>query len=80
MKLPVLTSNGKDLSVLKREVKSLGLAVRGAGGEHSDAGTDGLVDISPIARLGISEMQIMRCLYDGAAKLWEMEEARARAA
>jgi len=75
MKLPVLTGNGSDLSQLKREATALGLAVRGAGGEHSDAGTDGLVDISPSARLGVTEMEIMRRLYDGAAALWAMESS-----
>ncbi len=75
MKLPKLTSGGRDLTRLKQEAKKLGLAVRGAGGEHSDAGADGLVDISPSARLGVTEMQIMRRLYDGAARLFAMEAA-----
>jgi len=75
MRLPRLTSNGRDLTHLKRQAKALGLAVRGAGGEHSDAGEDGLVDISPSARLGVTEMEIMRRLYDGAAALWAMEAA-----
>lgn len=73
MKLPNLTANGSDLSQLKEEAKALGLAVRGAGGEHSDAGNDGLVDISPSARLGVSEVQIMQRLYDGATALWKLE-------
>lgn len=75
MQLPRFTSNGRDLAQLKRQAKALGLAVRGAGGEHSDAGEDGLVDISPSARLGVTEMEIMRRLYDGAAALWAMETA-----
>jgi creatine kinase len=73
MKLPGLTSNGSDLTRLKQEAQNLGLAIRGAGGEHSGAGTDGLVDISPTARLGVTEMQIMQRLYEGAAALWAME-------
>jgi creatine kinase len=73
MRLPGLTENGRDLAGLKRQAKALGLAVRGAGGEHSDAGEGGLVDISPSARLGVTEMEIMRCLHDGAAALWAME-------
>lgn len=75
MKLPKATKGGSDLSALTDAAKTLGLAVRGAGGEHSDAGTDGLVDISPSARLGVSEMQIMRRLFDGAAALWALEKA-----
>lgn len=75
MKLPRLTRGGRDLSRVTTEAKKLGLAVRGAGGEHSDAGADGLVDVSPSARLGVSEMQIMQRLYDGAAALWALETA-----
>jgi creatine kinase len=75
MRLPGLSSNGRDLTRLKRQAKALGLAVRGAGGEHSDAGEGGLVDISPSARLGVTEKEIMRRLYDGAATLWAMETA-----
>lgn len=75
MRLPVLTENGTDLTRVKSEAKALGLAVRGAGGEHSAAGEGGLVDISPSARLGVTEREIMRRLYDGAAALWTMETA-----
>ncbi len=73
MKLPKLTGNGSDLTRLKQEASHLGVAVRGAGGEHSDAGEDGLVDISPSARLGVTEMQIMQKLYEAAAALWKLE-------
>ena len=73
MRLPRLTSNGRDLARLKRQANTLGLAVRGVGGEHSDAGEDGLVDISPRARLGVTETDIMRRLYYGASALWSME-------
>jgi len=73
MKLPKVTANGSDLTRLQEAAKTLGLAVRGAGGEHSGAGSDGLVDISPSARLGVSEMEIMQRLYDGAAALWALE-------
>lgn len=75
MKLPNLTQSGKDLSVVTAKAKELGLAVRGAGGEHSDAGSDGLVDVSPSARLGVTEKQIMRRLFEGAATLWALEQA-----
>ncbi len=75
MRLPGLSSNGRDLTRLKHQAKALGLAVRGAGGEHTDTGEGGLVDISPSARLGVTEKEIMRRLYDGAAALWAMETA-----
>lgn len=75
MKLPRATKSGTDIGAVTAHAKTLGLAIRGAGGEHSDAGNDGLVDISPNARLGVSEMEIMHRLYDGAAALWKLETA-----
>ena len=75
MKLPRLTQDATDLSRVTAEAKKLGLAVRGQGGEHSGAGPGGLVDISPSARLGVTEMEIMQRLYNGAAALWEMEQS-----
>lgn len=73
MKLPNLTAGGTDLTRVTMEALKLGLAVRGAGGEHSAAGSDGLVDVSPSARLGVTEVQIMQRLFDGAAALWALE-------
>jgi len=75
MFLPNITNNGTNLTQLKDEAKKLGLAVRGAGGEHSDAGSDGLVDISPNARLGVSEKEIMLRLYNGVKDLWKIEKS-----
>ena len=75
MKLPRLTKNGADLAAVKKAAAALQLSVRGAGGEHSDAGSGGLVDISPSARLGISEAEIMDRLYSGAAALYELDAA-----
>ena len=51
--LPKLTKNGKDVSQAKAKAKEFGLSVRGAGGEHTEAGEGGIVDISPSARLMI---------------------------
>ncbi len=73
--LPNLTQGGKDLGPVQEAASGLGLAVRGVGGEHSDAGEGGVVDISPRARLGITESGVMQCLYDGAAALWTLENA-----
>jgi len=73
--LPKLTQNGTDLSSLKAISRGLKLSVRGVGGEHTAAGAGGVVDISPSARLMVTEAQIARCLYDGAAALLEMERA-----
>ncbi len=76
MKLPKLTKNGTDLGLLKSEAKRFGLAVRGVLGEHSDADASGTVDISPSARLGVSEKQIMENLYQGAKSLWLLEKSQ----
>jgi creatine kinase len=73
--LPGLTEGGSNLEPAKKAALDFGLSVRGAGGEHSDAGQGGLVDISPSARLGVTETEIMQCLYKGAAALWSLEKA-----
>ena len=72
--LPKLTNGGSDMERVKRAAGEFSLAVRGAGGEHSDAGGDGLVDISPSARLGVTEAQIMQSLFNGTAALWALEK------
>ena len=69
--LPSLMTPGID--TLKAQCSELGLSVRGAGGEHTAAGAGGIVDISPSARLMISEAEIARRLYCGAQLLWEKE-------
>lgn len=73
IKLPNLCAAG--LPTLKRKAKALKLSVRGAGGEHSDPGKGGLVDISPKARLGVAEVNIMQKLFDGIDALWQAEKA-----
>jgi len=75
IKLPNLCTNDEKLLRIGNEAKKLGLAVRGAGGEHSGAGVGGLVDVSPSARLGVTQMQIMQTLYDGVAALWKLENS-----
>ncbi len=71
--LPRLMSSG--MNALKAQCRELGLSVRGAGGEHTAAGAGGIVDISPSARLMISEAEIASRLYRGAQVLWEREVA-----
>lgn len=73
--LPGLTRNGTNLDVLKSIAKLQGLSVRGVGGEHTDAGAGGVVDISPCARLQVTEGEICRRLYAGVKALWEREQA-----
>ena len=43
--------------------------VRGVHGEHTPIGEDGMVDISPTARLFIQEADIMVALYRGLREL-----------
>jgi creatine kinase len=71
--LPGLVSGGMD--DLKAQCRELGLSVRGAGGEHTAAGAGGIVDISPSARLMITEGEIARQLYRGALALWAKEQS-----
>jgi len=73
--LPKLTSNGADVEGLKPIALDLGLSVRGAGGEHTEAGAGGIVDISPKARLQISEAEICQQLFEGVKALWAKERA-----
>lgn len=72
--LPGLTKGGTDLEPARKAASALGLSVRGAAGEHSDAGQGGIVDISPSARLGITETGVMESLYEGVSALWALEK------
>jgi len=73
--IPKLTQNGKDVSEAKKVCKELGLSVRGVGGEHTEAGEGGIVDISPSARFCIKEAEIITALYQGIEKLIKREQA-----
>ena len=54
MAIPNLCKDGTE-AYAKKICKPLGLSVRGLGGEHTPIGKDGTVDISPSARLCITE-------------------------
>ena len=69
----------KDEPTMKQIAKSYGLSVRGLGGEHTAYGEDGTVDISPSARLGVTEAQILNNLFKGIAEMLK-EESRTKAA
>lgn len=75
LKLPNLTEFGKNVSKLENILAEAGInvSVRGAGGEHTAAGADGLVDISPRGRM-IPESEVITQLYDAAAKLLDLEK------
>nr|ABH10968.1 arginine kinase [Aphrocallistes beatrix] len=70
LKIPKLMENEKDA---KAFIKSLGMSVRGKGGEHTAMGADGLVDISPSSRFCITEARIVATLYKGIKTILEKE-------
>jgi len=72
IKLPKLSAQ-KDF---KEITGKLNLQVRGIHGEHSDS-EGGIYDISNKARLGLSEYQAVKQMYDGVKKLIELEKAAA---
>jgi len=72
IKVPRLTADGTDTKA-KAICKPLGLSVRGLGGEHTPIGADGTIDLSPSARLMITEAEIISYLYKGITLLLEAE-------
>ena len=68
IQLPCLTADGTDAKV-RAIADTLGLSVRGLGGEHTPIGADGTVDISPSARFCIKECEIIAKLYDGVCNV-----------
>ena len=65
IRLPNLTKNGRDTSKAKIVADNLGFDIRGVAGEHTPIGSFGTVDISPTARLFVSEKDIVAKLFDG---------------
>eukprot|EP00768_Dysnectes_brevis_P004314 gnl/Dysnectes_brevis/3096_a3850_1288.p1 GENE.gnl/Dysnectes_brevis/3096_a3850_1288~~gnl/Dysnectes_brevis/3096_a3850_1288.p1 ORF type:complete len:396 (-),score=60.90 gnl/Dysnectes_brevis/3096_a3850_1288:57-1244(-) len=63
--LPNLTSNGTDVGPAKTIAKKHHCQIRGVCGEGSSASSNGLVDISPSARFGVSEADSLSMLYRG---------------
>lgn len=72
IQLPNLTRDGT-VDKVKAVAEPLGLSVRGLGGEHTPIGQDGTVDISPRARLYVTEGQIVSKLFHGLKALKEAE-------
>ena len=52
------------------------LQIRGIHGEHSES-AEGTYDISNKQRLGLTEYQAVKQMYDGVKKLIELEAAKA---
>jgi len=78
IKVPHLTADGTEAKA-KAICKPLGLSVRGTGGEHTPIGADGTIDLSPSARLMITEAEIIGALYQGISKLLVAEHEAAKA-
>ncbi|MEM9733007.1 MAG: hypothetical protein AAF903_05905 [Pseudomonadota bacterium] len=67
----ILTQEG--MEGLKGRATEMGLSVRGVGGEHTEAGADGMVDLSPRARLGVTPEAIIDQLQRGLTALMAKE-------
>merc|ERR1711908_29520 len=50
---------------------------RGTGGEHTQAGSDGRVDISNQKRIGTSEVELVQVMVDGVCTLIRLEKMAA---
>ncbi|CAJ0594489.1 unnamed protein product [Cylicocyclus nassatus] len=70
IKLPKLTANMSNFVVM---CNRLNLQLRGVHGEHSEP-ISGVYDISNKGRLGISEYQAVKQMYDGVKELIRKEE------
>jgi protein-arginine kinase len=70
IKLPKISSKPDFKSICD----GLGLQIRGIHGEHSES-AGGVYDISNKERLGLTEYQAVKKMYDGIKKLIELEEA-----
>jgi protein-arginine kinase len=70
MKIPKVSARPD----FKKICEDMKLQPRGIHGEHSES-AGGVFDISNKARLGLSEYQAVRQMYDGVKKLIEMEKA-----
>ncbi|CAB3410582.1 unnamed protein product [Caenorhabditis bovis] len=72
IKLPKISAKD-DFKKICDEMK---LQIRGIHGEHSES-KEGIYDISNKQRLGLTEYQAVRQMYDGVKKLIELEKAAA---
>ena len=73
MKLPKISANKDEF---KKTCDELKLQIRGVDGEHSES-KEGTYDISNKARLGLTEYEAVKAMYDGVKKLIELEKAAA---
>jgi len=71
IKLPKLS---KDLELFNKITDKYYLQIRGVNGEHSES-EDGIFDISNKRRLGITEVECVKDMYDGVVALIETEKS-----
>ena len=70
VKLPRLAAGGQaDLQAVADQFQ---LQVRGSAGEHSEA-VGGLYDVSNRERMGLTEVEAVRKMYEGVKELIRME-------
>lgn len=73
IKLPkILEAVGQE--GLEKYTKTMRIQTRGTGGEHTEAGSDGKVDISNVDRIGKSEVELVQIMVDGVCKLIGLEK------
>ena len=70
VKLPKLAAGGQEQ--LQAVADQFQLQVRGSAGEHSEA-VGGLYDVSNRERMGLTEFQAVKKMYDGVKELIRME-------
>uniref|UniRef100_A0A0K0DUR3 arginine kinase n=1 Tax=Strongyloides stercoralis TaxID=6248 RepID=A0A0K0DUR3_STRER len=71
IKLPKLSSK---MDEFKKHCDELKLQIRGIHGEHSES-NEGIYDVSNKQRLGLTEYQAVKQMYDGVKKLIEIESS-----
>jgi len=71
IKLPKLSKN---LELFNKITDKYYLQIRGVNGEHSES-EDGIFDISNKRRLGITEIECVKDMYDGVVALIETEKS-----
>jgi len=69
IQLPRLSQSGR----LKEVANKKGLQVRGTGGEHTGA-DNGIVDLSNIKRMGLTEIMAVKIMYDGVMSIIKTED------
>ncbi|KAL1516844.1 hypothetical protein ABEB36_000690 [Hypothenemus hampei] len=74
IKLPTLSKNMDQFKILADKYH---LQIRGGAGEHSDS-ADGIYDLSNKRRLGLTEFQCIKQMYDGITELIKTEKAAKR--